>query len=237
MRFLASLPILYNRDLVAEAIDRLMNSQSHVTGFFDAIALENLFKSLLPSNEFAHTETDLFIIATCLDCRRRGIFNGLYEFEDEENLFMTNIPIHKAVRASTCVPGMFEPVKLNGRYFIDGEIKQTLSADIGVHLADKVIISHTYQPLYLGEQGSVHDLGWLNIVRQSSSIILSERIAVWRHIYEQQYPDKEIIWIQPDPEDVVFFKAPEFSFNPDIQKKLIHSGEIAAFRAFNKMPV
>lgn len=237
MRFLASLPMLGNRDLVAEAIDRLIDSQSHVTGFFDAVALEHLFKSLLPSNDFAHCEIDLYVIATCLDCHLRGVFNGVYEFEDEENLFITNAPIHKAVRASTCIPGLFEPVKINGRYFIDGEIKQTLSADIGVRLADKVIVSHTYQPLYRSDGGSVHDLGWLNIVKQSTSMVFSERIAVWQRIYQQQNPDKDIIWIQPDPQDLEFFTAPEFSFSPDVQKRLIRCGEIAAFKALNRTPV
>lgn len=237
MRFFASLPALYNRDLVAEAIDRLVDSQSHVTGFFDSVALENLFKSLLPSNDFAHCEIDLYVIATCLDCHRRGVFNGGYEFEDSENLFITNAPIHKAVRASSCIPGMFEPVKINGRYFIDGEIKQTLSADIGVQLADKIIISHTYQPLYRSDGGSVHDLGWLNIVKQSTSMIFSERIAIWRQIYQQQNPDKEIIWIQPDPEDIEFFAAPEFSFSVDVQRHMIRSGEIAALEALNRTPV
>lgn len=237
LRFLASLPVLVNRDLVAEAIDRLIDSQSHVTGFFDAIALETLFKSLLPSSDFSQTEIDLYVVATCLDCRMRGVFNGLYEFEDSENWFMTNVPVHKAVRASTCIPGMFEPVRINGKYFVDGEIKQTLSADIGVQLADKVVISHTYQPLYLGDEVSVRNMGWLNIVKQSTSVIFSERIAVWRRIYEQQNPDKEIIWIQPDPEDAEFFAAPEFSFSPDVQKRIIRSGEIAALKALNKTGV
>ncbi len=237
MRFLASLPVLYNHDLVSEAIDRLIESQSHVTGFFDSVALERLFKSLLPSNDFAQSEIDLYVIATCLDCHARGVFNGVYEFEDGENLFVTHVPIHKAVRASTCIPGMFEPVKINGRYFIDGEIKQTLSADIGVNLADKVIISHTYQPLYRSDALSVHDLGWLNIVKQSTSMVFSERIAVWRHIYQQQNPDKELIWIQPDPEDLEFFTAPEFSFSPDVQKRMIRCGEIAALKALDRTPV
>ncbi len=234
LRFLLSLPMLQDRDLVAEALDRLVQSQSHVTGFFDAVALENLFKSLLPSTDFADTEIDLYVTATGLDCRIRGVFNGIYQFEDEENSFMTDVPIHRAVRASTCIPGMFEPVKINGRYYIDGEIKQTLSADIGVRLADRVIISHTYQPLYMNGGRTVRDLGWLNIVKQSTSIILSERIAVWRQIYQRENPDKEIIWIQPDPDDIEFFLAPDFSFRPEVQKKMIRSGEVAAMKALSQ---
>ncbi len=234
-RFILSLPWLANRDITADAIDTLLQSQSHVTSFFDAIALENLFKSLLPSMDFSETEIDLYLTGTCLDDRKRGVFNSIYDFEDEENCFMTDVPINKAVRASSAIPGMFEPVKIKGKYYIDGEVKQTLSADIGVRLADRVIISHTYQPVMLPSGSSVRDLGWVNILKQSLSIIFYERINVWRKIYEQQNPGKEIIWIQPQPDDIDFFLAPEFSFRPEVQKKMIKSGEVAALRALENV--
>lgn len=230
LQFIASLPRFYNRDLLAELLDSLINSQSHVSGFFETIALENLFKTLLPTSDFTHTEIDLFVTGTALDSGRRAVFNSRYDFSDEENDFMTDVPIHKAVRASTAIPGMFEPIKIKGRYYIDGEIKKTLSADIGMRLADQVVISHTYQPLHL-EQGSVYDMGWVNIIKQSTSMILGERIAVWRQIYQERNPDKRIIWVQPDPDDTEFFLAPEFSFRPEVQKLLIASGERAARKA------
>lgn len=235
LRFMLSLPRLYGEDTMAEAIDTLIGSQSQVSGFFDMIALENLFKSLLPSTDFTRTDIDLYVIATCLDCHMRGVFNSLYDFVDDDNLFMTDVPIHKAVRASTAVPGMFSPVKIKGRYYIDGEVKQTLSADIGVRVADRVIISHTYQPLQLTGQGSVSDMGWVNVFKQSLSMVFHERIQTWREIYRRQNPHKQIIWIQPDPEDVDFFLAPEFSFRPEIQKKMIRSGEAAALRVLNEL--
>lgn len=233
VKFFLSLPFLYRKDLVAEALDRLIHSQSHITGFFDAIALEELFASLLPSNDFSTTNIDLYVIATALDSRLRAVFNSVYDFNDGENAFMTDIPIHKAIRASTAVPGMFDPVKIKGHYYFDGEVKQTLSADIGVHLADRIVVSHTYQPLHLNNGHSVRDMGWLNVVKQSISLVMHERIVVWRRIYEQEHPEKEIIWIQPDPQDIDFFLAPEFSFRPEVQKKMIKSGEMAALRALD----
>jgi hypothetical protein len=130
---------------------------------------------------------------------------------------------------------MFEPVKIKGKYYIDGEVKQTLSADIGVRLADRVIISHTYQPVMLPSGSSVRDMGWVNILKQTLSIIFCERISVWRKIYEQQNPGKEIIWIQPEPDDIDFFLAPEFSFRPEVQKKMIKSGEVAALKALENV--
>jgi predicted acylesterase/phospholipase RssA len=161
------------------------------------------------------------------------VFNGIYDFHHDHNEFMTDVPIHKAVRASISLPGMFEPVKIKNRYYIDGEVRQTLSMDIGLALADRIIISHTYHPLYL-PSGTVRDMGWLNILKQSLHIAFYERIASWRDFYTQQYPDKETLWIEPEPDDEEFFLAPEFSFRPEIQKKMIESGERAALRALEK---
>ena len=233
LHFLAGLPRLNNHDVVAEALDMLVHSQTKVSGFLDSSALENLFRTLLPSRDFNNTEIDLYVVATCLDNGHRAIFNGLYEFEKDDDTFMTDVPIHRAVRASASVPGMFEPVKIKGKHYIDGEVKRTLSADIGVSVSDKVIISHTYQPLQLNGHGSVSEMGWVNVLKQSLSIVLYERIARWRQIYEERYPGKEIIWIHPDPEDIDFFLAPEFSFRPEVQKKMIKCGEIAALKALS----
>ncbi|MCA9911551.1 MAG: hypothetical protein KC519_23010, partial [Anaerolineae bacterium] len=87
------------------------------------------------------------------------------------------------------------------------------------------------QPLYRETGNSVRDMGWLAIFKQSLNVALNERIEVWRDIYEHEYPGKQFIWIHPDPEDAEFFLAPEFSFRPEIQKMIIHSGEVAALKA------
>ncbi|MBL8165058.1 MAG: patatin-like phospholipase family protein [Anaerolineae bacterium] len=230
LKFVASLPHIYNKDIIAELIDTLIASQSHATSIFDSVALENLFRSLLPTANFTETEIDLYVTATGLDSCKRAVFNGIYDFEDPENMFMLDVPIHKAVRASASIPGLFEPIKIKGQYYIDGEIKQTLSADVGIMLSDDVVISHTYQPLRL-TSGSVYDMGWVNIIKQSTNMILHERINVWRRIYEQQNPGKHLIWIEPEPDDVEFFLAPEFSFRPEVQQTLIDRGEQATIKA------
>jgi NTE family protein len=237
MRFFLSLPWLYREDLMAELLDRLILSQRHSPSFFTANEVEKLFHSLLSSNEFSKTEIDLYITATGLDNNLRAVFNGLYDFTDDHNSFMSDVPMHRAVRASMSIPGMFEPVKIKDNYYIDGEVRQTLSMDIGLSLADRIIISHTYCPLTLPPSQSVRNMGWVNIIKQSVHIALHERIAAWRDFYAQQYPEKEMIWIEPEPDDVEFFLSPEFSFRPEVQKKMIHSGEAAALKALGYTPV
>jgi NTE family protein len=230
LEFMLSLPFRCKEDVVAEFLDRLILSQRHAPSFFTASELERLFRSLLPSNDFRKTDIDLYVTATGLDSHERAVFNGIYDFQDDYNHFITDVPIHRALRASISIPGMFEPVKIQNRYYIDGEVRQTLSMDIGLALADRVIISHTYQPLLL-PNGSVHDMGWFNITKQALQIAFYERIATWRELYAEQYPDKEVIWIEPPPDDEAFFLAPEFSFRPEVQKQMVDCGERAARRA------
>ncbi len=230
VQFLLSLPFRCKQDIVAEFLDRLILSQRHAPSFFTASELEHLFRTLLPSNDFHDTDIDLYVTATSLDSHERAVFNSIYNFEDGYNHFMTDVPIHRALRASLSIPGMFEPVKINNKYYIDGEVRQTLSMDIGMALADRVIISHTYHPLYLAS-GSIHDMGWFNITKQALHIALYERIASWRDIYAAQYPDKEVIWIEPSPDDEEFFLAPEFSFRREVQRQMVECGERAAARA------
>ena len=231
IRFLTTLPRIYNEDILAKALDNFIKSQSQVIGFFDGKALGELFKLVVPSDDFNDLQIPLFVVATALDSQKRALFNSLYDYEDESDLFATNVPLHKAIQASTAVPGMFEPMQINGKYYIDGEVKRTVSSDIGVNLADRVIISHTYQPLYLNGSGSVRDMGWYNIVKQTVSMVLYERIQRQCVILREHYAHKEVLWIQPDPEDVEFFLAPEFTFDTVMQQKIMKSGERAARKA------
>lgn len=237
LRFLWSLPRINTRDLFSEALDRWMLSQNHVPGFFSVGQLEGLFKALLPSNDFRDAMIDLYVTATRLDGRERGVFNAHYDFEEDENAFINDVPIHKAVRASVSIPGLFEPMQIHDRYYIDGEVKQTLSVDIGAALADRIIVSHTYQPLYRDDGSSLRDMGWLTIFKQAVHIVFHERIRVWRELYESSYPDKEFIWITPDHDDAEMFFAPEFSFRRDVQQHILQSGETAARKVLQLEPI
>lgn len=238
LRFFGTLPWLAGRNLINEAVDKLVATQTELTAWFSVAALEEFFQDLLPSQDFSDKAIDLYLCATFLDNPHlRAVFNGRYDFAEHENVFMTNVPISRAILASSAIPSLFEPVKIGDSYFVDGEIKQTLSADIGIRLADRVIVAHAYQPLQLDGGRSVRDMGWVNIFRQSVYTIFHERITTWHYIYEQQNPGKQIIWIEPDPTDEEFFRIPEFSFTPEVQRFLIARGVDATHKALEKASV
>lgn len=232
LKFFATLPFMLGNDLLTEAIDRLLASQTYLAGFFDATVLEELFALLLETDSFSDTAIDLYITATPLDSSQRMVFNSRYHFEDAANSFRQDVPISRAVKASSAIPGIFEPVEIGGRYFVDGEVHSTPSADIGVQVAERVIVSYIYQPALLGEGGRpIHGLGWVKVLEQSMYLALHQRILHWRQTYARQSPGREILWIHPDPQDEAFFRAPLFSFRQEIQQQLIASGEAAARRA------
>ena len=43
----------------------------------------------------------------------------------------SGVPIHHAVAASTCVPGLFPPVVIDGRRYVDGGMGTATHAELG----------------------------------------------------------------------------------------------------------
>lgn len=234
VKFLACLPSRTGCDILADGMDMFVNSQNQVSSFFSTVALEDMLRGLLPTQDFTQLKKDLYIIATDLDSNRRAIFNAHFNAIDAENRFIRDVTVAESVRASTAIPGIFEPVKIKGRYYVDGEVKRTLSADVGARLADTIIISHTYQPITRADNRTVKDLGWVSVIKQAGYIIFYERIKIWEQHYRQQYPNKNIIIITPDPQDETFFQLPQFSFKRDVQDRLIACGELAAKKALEQ---
>ncbi|MDT8347963.1 MAG: patatin-like phospholipase family protein, partial [Flavobacteriaceae bacterium] len=60
-------------------------------------------------------------------------------------------PVAQAVMASTCIPGIFKPVKIDGRYLVDGGIVENIPIKTTRKLGAKYVIGvdlngkHSYQ--------------------------------------------------------------------------------------------
>ena len=103
------------------------------SGLFSIDKLERYLSERLPINDFRELPRPVYITAVDLDQAKRVVFGPGYE---------DRIPISQAVAASCCVPGLFRPYRIGDRYFVDGEIARTLSADVAVQAgADIVIVS------------------------------------------------------------------------------------------------
>ncbi len=161
------------------------------SGMFSLDRLERYLASMLPMNDFRQLPNRVFVTAVDVDNGQRVVFGPGYE---------ETVPVSQAVAASCCVPGFFRPYRIGGRYFLDGEVVRTLSADIAVAAgANVVIISNVYRP----EDRPVHRTpiarrGAAAVISQSLNILLTEKERRGVELLSKIYPHVTFLDIAPD---------------------------------------
>ncbi len=161
------------------------------SGLFSIKKLEGYLRRHLPINDFRRLDKPVFVTAVDIDSSQRVVF-GPGQNED--------VPISEAVAASCCVPGLFRPLRIGDRYYVDGEVARTLSADVAVAAgANVVIISNIYRPeREIDGARSLAKKGVHRVLRQSLSTLLTEKERRGVELLAQRYPDVTFIDIAPD---------------------------------------
>lgn len=104
---------------------RFMRPAISWKGILKMESLTDLFKVYLPHNEFAKLKTPLTVAAT--DIRK-----GKVVYFDEGELI-------KPILASSCIPGMFEPIQIGNRFLVDGGVLNNLPVEPLEGICDVVI--------------------------------------------------------------------------------------------------
>jgi len=190
------------------------------SGFFDNAPIEKylrkLFSELGVSNDFRDLEPLLMIVAADLDCGRSVVF-GQEGWDD--------VPVSKAVQASTCVPGLYVPVKIHDHFFIDGILYKTVHASAAIEAgADLVICINPIVP-YCNQHFDPANPEGSSIIQEGTTGVISQAVRAMVHSrsvtgfrqYEGDYPDKDIILFEPATSDSEWFFANEFSFRNRVQ--------------------
>ncbi len=175
----------------APTLGQLFDPGYLASGVFSIDRLERHLRARLPINDFAKIPNKLVLTAVDIDSAERVLFGRGYDIET---------PISQAVAASCCVPGLFRPYSIRGRYYVDGEVARTLSADVAVEAgADVIIISNVYRPANRGaERRSTAQRGPLSVINQSLNILLTEKEKRGVDLYSRKYPRCAFIDIAPD---------------------------------------
>ncbi len=102
-------------------------------GIYHNRGIESYMREVLSdpdrSNDFRELERELLITATDVDTAERIVL-GQGEWED--------VPISRAVAASTALPLVYEPYELRGRQLMDGGITSTTNIDVAVERRGQV---------------------------------------------------------------------------------------------------
>ncbi len=160
------------------------------------------------SNDFRELRRELLLTATDVDtCERLVLGQG--EWAD--------VPISKAVAASTALPMVYEPIELRGRHLMDGGIASTTNVDVAVDAGAKFIIVvnplvpyvndfETKMPTMFGERVKrVSDMGLPGIGNQAFRLMAHARLQLAVESWKHRFPDVDIILIEPEADDELMF--------------------------------
>jgi len=160
------------------------------------------------TNDFRLLDSELYLTATDLDSTERVVM-GDGEWMD--------VPISTAVAASGALPMIYEPVRVNGREFIDGGIRSTTNIDVAVeHGAKFIVVINPVVPFVndfrkriptiMGTRTRrVSDMGFTAIGNQAFRLLSHERLHIAVQHWEERYPGVDIILIEPEFDDELMF--------------------------------
>jgi predicted acylesterase/phospholipase RssA len=164
--------------------------------------LHKVFLSRLGSDSFRDLPRELYVVAVDLDSGEAVAF-GRDGFRD--------VPISKAVQASAALPGLYRPVRIGGRDYVDGGVRKTAHINLAIQSgADLVICVNPIVP-YLNDtaggplRGHLSDRGVGWVLDQVMRIMLHGRMQYGLERYGHDYPKVDILLIEPTRDDVRMF--------------------------------
>ena len=169
------------------------------------------------SNDFRQLKRKLVLVATDLDSGESAPF-GQPGFD--------HVPISKAVQASAALPGLFPPVQIGGRHYVDGALKKTLHASVLLDEGLDLLIclnplvsfdasASTRHRVLAGAEARIPRLvdGGLPVVlAQTFRTLIHSRLELGMKGYERSHPDTTILLFEPDQRDPQMFLANTFSY-------------------------
>ncbi|MBA4261254.1 MAG: patatin [Comamonadaceae bacterium] len=173
--------------------------------------IEHLFSQPGRSNHFRQLRARLTLVATELDTGDAAPF-GRPGWD--------HVPISRAIQASAALPGLFPPVVIDGKHYVDGALKKTLHAtvalDEGVDLLiclNPLVPFHA-DPAASGKQRipSLVEGGFPAVMSQTFRSMIHSRLELGFKQYERSYPHTDIVLIEPDQRDAELFFANTFSY-------------------------
>lgn len=187
------------------------------TGVFDNARigdyLADLFSARGRTNDFRTLRPKLFLVATVLDTCKVVEFGGP-GWDD--------VPISRAVQASSALPGLFPPIEIRGRHFVDGALTKTMHASIGLREGAELLLC--INPLVpfdadraaidgQAQQTSIADLGLPAVLSQAFRAVIHSRVEVAMGQYTVKYPDADVVLFEPRRGDPDMFFANIFSYS------------------------
>ncbi len=187
------------------------------TGLFDNSAIERFLRKAYSShgrsNDFRELASKLIIVAVELESGQTVRFGTSGH---------DGVPISRAIEASSALPGLYPPVQIDGKHYVDGALRHTVHASVALDSgADLVLAINPLVPIntvHAKSQGkasspNVVDGGLPAVLSQMFRTLLESRMQTSIPRYERTYPGSDLMLLQPDTDDTDMFFTNIFSFS------------------------
>jgi predicted acylesterase/phospholipase RssA len=203
---------------LSEAIMRF--SELIPPGLFDNAEIENFLRDAFTirgrSNDFRKLDRPLYVVAVDLNS------GEAVRFGDGE---WSDVPISRAVQASAAMPGLYQPVEIRGRQFVDGALRRTMHASVALkHGIDLLIGINPLVPFDSsagsatpGHTANLADGGLPVVLSQTFRTLLQSRAQVGIARYAQQFPQTDQLVLEPNSDDAEMFFTNLFSYSSRIR--------------------
>ncbi|BDU16940.1 patatin-like phospholipase family protein [Lysobacter auxotrophicus] len=208
--------LLFSRN-EARWSDLLMHFGALVpTGLFDNSQVERFLQDVFSrrgrSNDFRDLDANLCVVAVDLDSGEAVKF-GTPGWD--------GVPISVAVQASAALPGLYPPVEIGGRHFVDGALRRTMHAsvlldrdvDLMIGLNPLVPFTQDDGGRPVSHERSLAAAGLPAVLSQTFRTLLQSRMQVGLARYAQQYPNIDQLIFEPNAGDAELFFTNAFSFS------------------------
>jgi NTE family protein len=210
---------IFRGETLLTALERLGSALP--AGFFSHAPVEAHMRRVLTapgrSNDFRTLAHRLVIVATDLDSGDTAPF-GKPGWDE--------VPISQAVAASAALPGLFPPVPIDGRWYVDGALKKTLHARVLLDMGLDLVLclnplvpfdaTHRTHRRVMGASGSpiprLVDGGLPVVLSQTFRTLIHSRLELGMKGYEASHPGTDILLFEPDQRDPEMFLANLFAY-------------------------
>src|SRR5436309_33804 len=123
---------------------------------------------------------------------------------------LDHVPISVAVQASSALPGLYSPVEIDGRHYIDGVLLKTLHASVALEAGAELVICvnpvvpvDTVHAVEAGlmRRGKLLDRGLPGVLSQTFRTVVRSRLEVGLAAYERKYADRDVVLLEPQRDD------------------------------------
>jgi NTE family protein len=189
------------------------------SGLYSGRGLEDYVRRVLEddsrTDDFRRLSNQLYITATDLDTCERVVF-GSDGFDD--------VPISTAVRASTALPMVYEPVRVGDRELVDGGLISTTNLDLAVEAGARLVVVVNPLVPYVNEARQanplhprVSEMGFPQIGYQAFKLMTYRRLHEIRTAWEERYPGIDFVLIEPDASDELMFRTSVMDYASRVQ--------------------